>query len=41
MYNCTCNPGFIGDGLTCEGKYNIDAIGDEQLYLIIDLVLSP
>ena len=22
-FNCTCNPGFSGDGLNCSSKFNI------------------
>ena len=22
-YNCTCNPGYIGDGLNCEGRFGL------------------
>lgn len=23
-YNCTCKPGFVGNGTTCQGKANIE-----------------
>ena len=22
-YNCTCNPGYIGDGLNCKGRFGL------------------
>jgi len=24
-YNCTCNPGYYGDGWVCQGKFNFIA----------------
>ena len=27
-YNCTCNPGYYGDGWVCQGKFILNKSGE-------------